>query len=98
MFGVGVQRKKAFHRGAIKRTAMGTAQLQFCHVLGKFLLIYRESSLLAFTVIAQYPWWPFSSNEQHCPWGIQKRAAHDHRSLSRCVGIAIAKMEFVVLD
>ncbi|QYS95740.1 hypothetical protein H0G86_003015 [Trichoderma simmonsii] len=38
MFGVGVQRKKAFHHGVIKKTAMGTAQFAILPCLGKFSL------------------------------------------------------------
>lgn len=34
--------------------------LQFCHDLENSLLIHRESSLQAFTLIAQYPWWPLT--------------------------------------
>lgn len=37
-FGVGVQRKKAYHHGAKKRTAMGTAQFAILPCFGKFSL------------------------------------------------------------
>ncbi|KAM6477281.1 hypothetical protein HDV62DRAFT_373321 [Trichoderma sp. SZMC 28011] len=123
MFGVGVQRKKAFHRGIIQKTAMGTAQFAILPCFGKFSLdrsrIFSLDRLSIFShdrsrifsldrsrifssglcldcsipLVAAQPQLTALSVED-----TKKGGTRPQKSLSRCVGIAIAKVEFIVLD
>lgn len=115
MFGVGVQRKKAFHRGVIKKTAMGTAQFAILPCFGKFSLDRsRIFSLDRSRIFSLDRSRIFSSGlcldcsiplvaaqSRSTALSVEdtkKGGTRPQKSLSRCVGIANAKVEFVVLD